>query len=186
MALSLAPVERQDPSTSNLRGFLLFFVLTECLYIPYCVYESFRQFAVVSRETYLRPSTITYQHIEGVYAGALAVASTVGVFLILVRDPRTRRWWIALTSSAAVIDAAHVWLVRHLLDQPHHAASDILVRHGFLGAVIWLAYWTLSARVKIAFGSHYAQPPISYNVLGAAAVFAILIVLLAMGAGSLA
>lgn len=186
MAASIAPVEREDPSTSNLRGFLLFFVVTECLFIPYCVYESYRQFAVVSRETYLHPAAITYHHIEGVYAGALVIASTIGVFLILVRDPRTRRWWIALTSSAVVIDAAHVWIVRHLLDQPHHAASDILVRHGFLGAVIWLAYWSLSARVKTAFGPQYAQPPMSFTVLGAVTVVATLIVLLAMAAGSLA
>jgi hypothetical protein len=52
--------------------------------------------------------------------------------------------------------------------------------------VIWLAYWTLSARVKVAFGPHYSQPPVSYSVLGSVAAVAILLVLLAMGAGSLA
>jgi hypothetical protein len=40
--------------------------------------------------------------------------------------------------------------------------------------------------VKVAFGPHYAQPAVSYAVLGAVTAVATLIVLLVIGAASLA
>ena len=64
-------------------------------------------------------------------------------------------------------------------------SPDILIHHGVLGAAIWLAYWTLSARVKVAFGPHVRTAPVSFAVLGAVMALATLLVLLVIGAASL-
>lgn len=186
MATSIAPLEQEDPGTSNLRGFLLLFFVAQCVLLPYGVYQCFDEPRIIRRLSYLNPSAYTFHYIEAAYLGGLTVATVIGLFLILVRDPRTRHWWIALLSCAFALDVAHLWLVRELLHQHYRAASEILIRHGALASVIWLAYWFLSARVKVAFGARYAQPPVSYSVLGAVTAVAILIVLLAMCAGSLA
>jgi hypothetical protein len=185
MATSIAPVEREDPGTSNLRGFLLLFFIAHCCFLPYLLYSCFDEVRIIGGISSSHTLASTYHHIELAVSATAFLATLMGLFLILVRDPRTREWWIAVGWISVANSIAHVWLVRELPHQRLHPVSDILVRHGFIGAVVWLAYWTLSARVKEAFGPHYAQPPVSYSVLGSVAAVAILIVLLAMGAGSL-
>jgi hypothetical protein len=185
MDTSIAAVEREDPSTSNLRGFLLFFFVAHSFFLLYFLYVSFDEVRIIRRILSSHPVEIAYHRIELMIAASAFVLTAIGLFLILVRDPRTRAWWIAVASISVALSVAHVWLVRELPHQHLRPVSDILVRHGFLGAVVWLAYWTLSARVKTAFGPHYSQPPVSYTVLGAITAVATLIVLLAIGAGSL-
>jgi hypothetical protein len=185
MATSIAPVEREDPDTSNLRGFLLLFFVAHCCFLPYFLYGCFDEVRTIGGIPSSHPLAIAYHHVEVVVAATAFIATLLGLFLILVRDPRTRAWWIAVGWISVANSVAHVWLVRGLPHQRLHPISDIVVRHGLIGAVIWLAYWTLSARVKVAFGPRYSQPPVSYSVIGAVAAVAILLVLLAMGAGSL-
>ena len=185
MATTIAPAERPDPITSNLRGFLLVFFVLHCFALLWYL-------ALCFRDARIAPSALDPSRYESAYDrfallsdGAFFVATAIGLFLILVRDPRTRGWWMTLTSMLLVLDVAQVWLTRALPHQRLHPVFDILVRNGFVGSAIWLAYWTFSSRVKIAFGSHYAQPSVSSAVLGALAVVAVVIVLLTIGAASL-
>jgi hypothetical protein len=181
-SVELAP--REDPSTSNLRGWLLLFVVLQLLAIPYDAYVYAQDFAFAP-ESYLYPGVVTYNRIQAMYSGALIVASAIGLLLIVVRDPRTRVWWITVFSLILLMGASQVWLVHNLLEARHRPAMGILLRAGFFPAAAWLAYWIFSSRVKIAFGPLYSQPPVSSNVLGAVAAVAILIVGLLAIAGSL-
>jgi hypothetical protein len=186
MAATIAPAEREDPITSNLRGFLLLFFVLQCLVLPTYLYDCFKQVRIVPRILDPHPFEIAFHRFELLNGAAVFVAAVIGLFLMLVRDPRTRAWWMAFGGISLALSVAHVWLVRELPHEHFRPVLDILFRHGFLGSTIWLAYWTLSARVKVAFGPHYAQPAVSYNVLGAVAAVAMLIVLLTIGAASLA
>ncbi len=186
MATSIAPTERPDPITSNLRGFLLLFFVLQCVVLPYYLYGIFDRVRITPRVLDPSPYAVAYHCLELLLSVATFVATVIGLFLIIVRDPRTVAWWKTFSLIALVISVAHVWLVRALPHEHFRPMSDILVRHGFPGAAIWLAYWTLSARVKVAFGPLYAQPAVSYAVLGAVTAVATLLVLLVMGAATLA
>jgi hypothetical protein len=186
MATSIAPAERPDPISSNLRGFLLLFFVLQCIVLPYYLYGMFDQVRFTSEIPDPSPYTVAYLRFELLLGIPTFVATVIGLFLIIVRDPRTIAWWKTFSSIALAISVAHVWLVRALPHEHFRPISDILVRHGFPGTAIWLAYWTLSSRVKVAFGPHYAQPAVSYAVLGAVTAVATLIVLLVIGAASLA
>lgn len=185
MAASIVPEERPDPITSNLRGFLLLFFIMQCLVLPYYLYGLFDQIRVTP--SILEPSqyAVKYHHFEALLGAAIFVCTVVGLFLIVVRDPRTIAWWRAVLAISLVISVVHVWLVRGLPHEHFRPISEILVGHGSLGAAIWFAYWTLSSRVKLAFGPHYAQPAVSYAVLGAVTAVSILIVLLVIGVATL-
>jgi hypothetical protein len=181
-SVELAP--REDPSTSNLRGWLLLFFVLQLLAIPYNAYFCAKEFAF-AHESYLHPGVVTYHRIHAMYSGALTVASAIGLLLIVVRDPRTRVWWITESSIFLLMAASEVWLEHNLLGTSRTPTMWILLRHGFFPGAVWLAYWTFSSRVKIAFGPLYSQPPVSSNVLGAVAAVATLIVGLLAIAGSL-
>jgi hypothetical protein len=185
MSTSIAPAERPDPMTSNLRGFLLLFSILQCIDLPYSLYAIFGGVRITTRA--LEPSsyTVAYNRFELLLGVAIFLVTAIGLFLILVRDPRTVAWWKSFSAIALVISVAYIWLERGLPHAHFRPIPDILLRHGALGASIWLAYWTLSARVKVAFGPHYAQPPVSYAVLGAVAAVAMLIVMLVIGAATL-
>ena len=186
MATSIAPAERPDPITSNLRGFLLLFFVLQCMVLPYYLYGTFEQVRITPDVLDPSPYAVAYQHFELLLGVPMFVATVIGLFLMIVRDPRTIAWWKTFSAISLAISVAHVWLVRGLPHQHFRPISYILVQHGFPAAAIWLAYWTLSARVKVAFGPLYAQPAVSFTVLGAVMALATLIVLLVIGAASLA
>lgn len=186
MATSIAPAERPDPITSNLRGFLLVFFVLQCVVLPYYLYGLFDQVRIAPRVLDPSPYTVAYHRFELLLGVAIFVATVIGLFMIIVRDPRTVAWWKTFSAISLVISVAHVWLVRALPHEHFRPISDILVRHGFPGTAVWLAYWTLSARVKVAFGPLYAQPPVSFAVLGAVTALATLIVLVVIGVATLA
>jgi len=186
VATSIAPAERPDPLAGNLRGFLLLFFVLQCLVLPYYLYWMFYGRGFSSSSLDPSPYVDVYNLFEYLLRLPIFVATVIGLFLILARDPRTIGWWTAFSGISLVISVAHVWLVRGLPHEHFRPITTILVQHGFPAAAIWLAYWTLSSRVKVAFGPHYAQPAVSYAVLGAVTAVATLIVLLVMGASSLA
>jgi len=186
MATSIAPAERPDPMAANLRGFLLLFFVLQCLVLPYYLYWMFYGRGFSSSSLDPSPYVDVYNLFEYLLRLPIFVATVIGLFLILARDPRTIGWWKTFSGISLVISVAHVWLVRGLPHEHFRPISTILVQHGFPGTAIWLAYWTLSSRVKVAFGPHYAQPAVSYAVLGAVTAVATLIALLVMGASSLA
>ena len=185
MAASIAPVERPEPITSNLRGFLLLFFIGQCLLLPYYLYGIFEQVRVIPSVLEPSPYAVAYERFELLFSAAIVVAMVIGLFLLLVRDPRTIAWWRTVLAIALVISVAHIWLVRALPHAHFRPIPEILIRHGALGASIWLAYWVFSSRVKAAFGPHYAQPPVSYAVLGAVAAVAVMIVILVIGLATL-
>jgi hypothetical protein len=185
MTASIAPVERPDPITSNLRGFLLLFFILQCLSVPYYLYGIFDQVRIMPDVLEPSPYAVAYHRFELLFTVAIVIAIMIGLFLVLVRDPRTVSWWRALLAISLVSSVAHIWLERGLPHEHFRPIPEILLRHGALGATIWLAYWTFSARVKVAFGPHYAQPPVSYAVLGAMTAVAVLLVILVIGAATL-
>ena len=69
--------------------------------------------------------------------------------------------------------------------RPLHEQSAWLGIPMFVATVIGL-FLMLSSRAKVAFGPHYAQPAVSYAVLGAVTAVATFVVLLVLGVGSLA
>jgi hypothetical protein len=184
MATSIAPAERPDPIAGNLRGFLLLFFVLQCLVLPWYLYGMFHRVGISSSALDPSPYVAAYNVFEFLLGLPMFVATVIGLFLILARDPRTIAWWKTFAAISLVISVAHVWLVRGLPHQHFRPISTILVQHGFPGAAIWLAYWTLSSRVKVAFGPHYSKPAVSYAVLGAVTAVATLIALLVMGASS--
>ena len=186
MATSIAPAERPDPLAGNLRGFLLLFFVLQCLVLPYYLFGMFHAAGVTTSSLDPSPYVISYNRFEYLLGLPMFVATVIGLFLILARDPRTIAWWKTFSAISLALSVAHVWLMRGLPHEHFRPITTILVQHGFPAAAIWLAYWTLSSRVKVAFGPHYAQPAVSYAVLGAVTAVATLIVLLVMGASSLA
>jgi hypothetical protein len=185
MAASIAPVERPDPITSNLRGFLLLFFILQCIVLPFSLYAIYGGVRFTTSALEQGSYAVAYNRFELLLGVAIFLVTAIGLFLILVRDPRTVAWWKSFSAIALVINVAHIWLERALPHGHFRPIPEILIRHGALGASIWLAYWTFSARVKAAFGPHYAQPPVSYAVLGAVAAVAMLIVMLVIGAATL-
>ena len=185
MAISIAPRERPDPITSNLRGFLLLFFVMQCVVLPYYLYGIFDGVRITPEVLDRHPYAVAYNRFELLLGVSIFIATVIGLFLVIVRDPRSIAWWKTLSLLSLVISVAQVWLVRGLPHAHVRPVSETLVRHGFVGSAIWLAYWTLSARVKIAFGPLYAQPPVSYAVLGAVTAVATLLVLLVIGVATL-
>ena len=185
MAASATPAEHPDPLEGNLSGTLVFFIVYHCgallFYLAYFFHGSRIFHSAFDRNSYAS----AYDSFELMRSAAYFVLTVIGLFLILVRDPRTRDWWISFGRVSVLVGLAHIWLVRALPHQHLRPIAAILDEHGFITATVWLTYWAMSARVKIAFGPHYAQPEVSNSALRAVATVAIVVALLARGAGSL-
>ena len=131
MATSIAPAERPDPITSNLRGFLLLFFVLQCMALPYYLYGTFEQVRIIPDVLDPSPYTVAYQRFELLLGVPMFVATVIGLFLMIVRDPRTIAWWKTFSAISLGISVAHVWLVRGLPHQHFRPISYILFNTGF-------------------------------------------------------
>jgi hypothetical protein len=130
MATSIAPAERPDPIAGNLRGFLLLFFVLQCLVLPYYLFGMFHRGGFSTSSLDPSPYAQSYNVFEYLLGLPMFVATVIGLFLILARDPRTIVWWKSFSAIALVISVAHVWLVRGLPHQHFRPISTILVQHG--------------------------------------------------------
>ncbi len=185
MAALATPVERPDPLASNLRGTLLFFVAYHRGAALFYLSDCFRGARSISSVFDSAHYSDTYFRLEVILSAVFFVVTVIGLFLILVRDPRTRGWWMTFGRVSVLLGLAHIWLVRALPHEHLRPVAVILREHGFITATVWLTYWAMSARVKLAFGPRYTQPEVSKDALRAVATIAIVLVLLARGIGSL-
>jgi hypothetical protein len=185
MAASATPAEHPDPLAGNLDGTLLVFVVYQCWAALYYLWVCFRGSGFVPSAFERSGYASGYFSFELIQSAVFFVVTVIGLFLIFVRDPRTRGWWMTFGRVSVLLGLVHIWLVRALPHEHLRPIATILHQHGFITATVWLTYWAMSARVKIAFGPHYAQPEVSNSGLCAVATVAMVIALLARGAGSL-
>ena len=114
MAISIAPRERPDPISSNLRGFLLLFFVMQCVVLPYYLYGIFDGVRITPEVLDRHPYAVAYNRFELLLGVSIFIATVIGLFLVIVRDPRSIAWWKTLSLLSLVISVAQVWLVRGL------------------------------------------------------------------------